>query len=381
LPEKKLEFHENLNLEKFWLNWFGIHGRELGSNIPHPFGTCPKGWGKSRRMFTINPETYLKFIAWCHEKQSACWITSQPMRAYNTPFGIEKIFFDFDYKGLGKNQNMTPAKREKVKKQVLKFVESLDYEPFIVATRKGFHVYIFLRRIYEFQPRNLSFASEVFGVLGLSMLGMRKLYCELTEDDRKTWKYLDFAPLGDIVRMARIPLTSHEKTGLMCRVLNRSLEPTKVRGVELFRGYGLREDNIREAVELVKAHHKKQISKQWRTITSGAKAFEGGNGFKGSMRPCFTDRLFNIGEMSHQQRLALLMEAYASGYRTEEKLMQLCRHFEDFKESTSRTQIQWFLKNKAGKFPPYKCKTIESNGWCIKGECAKWRRDHKKQSP
>lgn len=376
--DKKLEFHENLNREKFWLNWFGIHGRELGSNIPHPFGTCLKGSEKSRRMFTQNYKTYLEFINWCNEHQSACWITSQPMRAYNTPLGIEKIFFDFDYKGLGKNQNMTPTKRKKVKKQVLKFVETLDYEPFIVATRKGFHVYIFLRRIYEFQPRNIPFAKEVFGVLGLSLLGIKKLYCELEEDDRKKWKYLDFGPLGDIMRMARVPLTKHEKTGLMCRILNRSLEPTKVRGVELFRGYGLREDSVREAVELVKSYHKKQISKQWRTITSGAKAFESSsNGFKGSMRPCFTDRLFNIGEMTHQQRLALLMEAHASGYKTEEQLMQLCRHFKDFNEKTSRTQIQWFLKNKAGKFPPYQCETIERLNWCLRNECYIYKKRHK----
>jgi hypothetical protein len=361
----KIDFHGDLTLKKFWTDWFGIEGRELGSDVVHSFGATNDKL--SHRTFTNKPEVYFQFIDWCQQNQHACWITSQPMRAYGLPFGIEKIFFDFDYH-LAKNENMTPSKREKVKQQVMEFVDSLDYEPLIVGTRKGFHVYVFLRRTYEFEPRNIEFAKDTFGVIGLTLLGMPKLYAELEEEDRTKWNYVDFGPLGDIMRMARVPLTNHEKTGFPCLILNRKLEPTKVRSLDLYRAYGIREDKVREAVDIVKIYRQKQIAKQLREVKEGAKAFEGGNGFHGIMRPCFTERL-KIGEMTHQQRLALLMEAYASGFKSEEQLVAICRSFKDFDDKISREQIRWFLKRKAGKFPPYQCATIESHGWCLKDEC------------
>jgi hypothetical protein len=362
-----LTFHGNLTLRSFWERWFGNFGRELGSNIPHPFGTNLKGDEKSRRMFTDNIKTYLEFIDWCIVNKAACWITNQPMRSYGVPLGLEKLFFDFDYH-LGKNENMTPSRREKVKGMVLSFVDLLDAEPLIVGTRKGYHVYIFLRRTYEVEERNLEFGKEVFGALCLSQLKLNKVYSELTEDDRNKWKYLDFSPLGDIVRMARVPLTPHEKSGLICQILDRNLKPTKIRDIDLFKAYGLREDVIREAVEEVKAYHKRKIVDEWKKVEEGAKTYNVGNGFKGQLRPCFTERL-KIGEMHHQQRLALLMEAWWSGYKTEEQLMNICRNFKDYKEKTSLEQIRWFLKNKSGKIPPYKCDTIKAHGWCLKREC------------
>ena len=358
-----------MTLGGFWLSWFGdYYGRELGSNATHSFGTNPEGYESSYRMFTDKPEVYMNFIDWCIKRQNACWITSQPMREYNMPLGIEKIFIDFDYP-LKKNQNMTSNRREKVKQQVLEFLEPLDYEPLLVATRKGYHAYVFLRRIYEFDPRNFDFAKEVFGVIGLSLLGMPKLYEQLEEDDRKKWKYVDFSPLGDIMRMARVPLTPHEKTGMVCQILNRKLEPTKVRSLDLYRAYGLREDKIREAVEIVKAYHKKKLAREERRIKSGANDFaENGRRFKGQIRPCFTERV-RLGEMVHQQRLAFLIEAYWSGIRDKESLIDLFRGFKDFDEGKTRYFVRYFLKHSPDKYPPYRCKTLEAHGFCLKSEC------------
>ena len=366
------KFHNGMTLEKFYLDWFGLQGGELGSNVPHPFGTNPRGHELSRRQFTQSPKQYLEFIEWCEKQNSACWITSQPMRAYNTPLGIEKIFFDFDYKGLKKNWNMTKIRRDRVKKQVLEFMDMLDVEPFVVATRKGYHVYVFLRRIFQFEPRNFAFAKDVFGVLGLSLLGMPKLYEQLEEEDRKKWKYVDFGPLGDICRMARVPLTIHEKTGLKCQILNRRLKPTKVRSVDLYRTYGLGEDDVVNAVKIVKSYYEKKIAREKRRLNSGTKDFENGNGrFEGQIRPCFKKRL-EIGEMVHQQRLAFLMEAYHSGFKKKYQLMDLCRHFKDFNELISEKQIDWFLRHKT-HFLPYRCKTIQAYGWCLKRECPMWK--------
>jgi hypothetical protein len=378
MSENKMVFHGDLDLRKFHLKWFGLQGRELGSTIPHSFGTNPYNQETSHRTFTDNPEAYLQFIDWCVANKAACWITSQPMRAYNTPFGLEKLFFDFDYH-LEKNENMTPSKRKKVDDMTLQFIEELDEEPLIVRTRKGNHVYVFLRRIYEFDERNVEFAKEVFGVLCLSRLKIWKVYSELTEQERKKWKYLDFAPLGDIMRMARVPLTPHEKNGVLCQILDRNLEPTKVRDIDLFKAYGLREDLIREAVELVKNIYQKKIIREQNRIDAGAKSLYKLNGeFRGQMRPCFTERL-KIGEMKHQQRLALLMEAWWTYHEIipkehmENQLLDICRNFKDFDEKISLSQIRWFLKNKAGKIPPYKCGTLKNLGYCLKSECSLYK--------
>jgi len=370
----QLCFHGNLTLEKFFIDWFGNFGRELGSNVPHPFGTCPEGHEKSRRMFTDSYKEYLDFVRWCKVNQRACWITGQPMRYYGMPLGIEKIFLDFDYKGLKKNQNMTKTKRDKVKKQVIEFVESLPAMPLIVATRKGFHVYVFLRRVYEFKSRDFAFAKDVFGVIGLTLLGVPKLYEQLEVDDKKKWKYLDFSPLGDIVRMARVPLTAHEKTGVICQILDRNLEPTKIRSLDFYRSYGLQEDSVREAAEIVKDYYEIKAKREQIRIKTGVNVFsDNGRSFQGQMRPCFTKRL-RSGEMVYQQRLAFLIEAYYSGIQKEEELVDLCRNFGDFVDRISRYQVRYFLAHNPEKFPPYRCKTIERLGWCLKSECQIYRK-------
>jgi len=310
----------------------------------------------------------MEFINWCNREGTACWITSQPMRSYGLPLGIEKLFFDFDYP-LKKNWNMTSSRREKVKQSILKFLEPLDYEPLLVATHKGYHAYVFLRRVYEFEPRNFEFAKDVFGVLALSLLDLPKLYEQLEEEDRKKWKYLDFSPLGDINRMARVPLTPHEKTGKVCQILNRKLEPTKVRSLDLYRAYGLREDKVREAVEIVKRYYEKKVTRERNRIKSGTKDFENGGGrFQGQIRPCFLERV-RIGEMVHQQRLAFLIELYWSGFKKEEELVNFFRQFKDFKEQKTRYFVRYFLNHSPDKYPPYRCKTLERLGYCLKTEC------------
>lgn len=371
-----LKFHSDLTLEKFWLEWFGQFGRELGSNIPHSFGTNPKGKTLYHRQFSTNPQEYLEFIEWCRQKNVACWITSQPMCEYGVPLGIEKIFFDFDYH-LEQNENMTPSKREKVRKQVLDFIESVDNPDglLIVETRKGYHVYVFLERVYEFEFHNIEIAKEIFGVMGLTLLGMPKLYVQLEEEDRAKWKYLDFGPLADIMRMARVPLTLHEKSGVICKILDKNLKPTKIRDLNFYKTYGILEDKVREAAKIVKAYHHGQLVDQWKRVLSGTESLNEENGkFQGQIRKCFTERL-RLGEMKHLQRRALLVEAYWAGFRTEEQLMDICSHFKDFLETKSRTQVRWFLKNdidpqtRICKVKPWRCKTIRNYGWCLKIGC------------
>ena len=49
------------------------------------------------------------------------------------------------------------------------------------------------------------------------------------------------------------------------------------------------------------------------------------------------------GEICHQQRLALLNEAYALGFHSFESLVELFRNLNDFGYSTTSYQVKWFL--------------------------------------
>jgi len=113
-----IEFHEDMTLEKFWSQWFGI-GRELGSNIAHSFGTHPHGVPTSHRMFTSDFKTFLDFIEWTKNNKCACWCSTQPMREYGIPFGLEKIVYDFDYP-LGKKGKMNDKKKLEVKEGAMR---------------------------------------------------------------------------------------------------------------------------------------------------------------------------------------------------------------------------------------------------------------------
>jgi len=369
-----MRFHEKLNLEKFWIQWFGNYGRELGSNVKHSFGIHPKGYEEAHRMFTESYNDYLLFVKWCNENNHACWITSQPFRKYGMPFGFEKIVFDFDYP-LKDNHKMTEKRKEKVSAEMIEFVNHLDCEPLIVETYKGFHVDCFLRRIYEFNESNLEFSRDVFGTMAISIAGIEnKLFCQMNKEDRNRWKYLDWAVAQDIMRMARVPLTRHEKSGEICQVIDVDLKPTKIRSLSFYRGYGIREDKIRDAVETVKEYCAKELERKRRKIQSGANEFdENGREYGSDIRPCFKAFL-NAGEMKHQHRLAFLIEAYYKGYKEEDQLVDLCRGFKDFDEKKTRYYVRYFLNHNPSKYPPYRCKTIESYNWCIGNMCHIWRK-------
>jgi len=366
---KKLKFHGKLTLEQFWTDWYGIGGRDLGSLVAHSFGSCPKGHPKSKRMFTDNIQTYLDFIEWCITNNYDCWISNQPMRTYNIPYALDKVFLDFDYP-LKTNEEMTVEKKEEVKEEVKQFIDTnrLFEEPLLVETYKGYHIYLFLANPILIEPtsHHLKFASEVFGTLALQLAGIKgKVYNQLTEFHRDKWKFMDWKVAGDFHRLARVPLTPHPKTGELCYILNRDLEPTKIRGLDLYRTYGIREDKIRKAAETVKKYKVHKLEKEKRYVENGARQF-----LPHKVRPCFQERM-DAGEMCHEQRLALRNELYWAGYKTEDELVEMFRCFNDFDEKYTHYQISYFLKHKV--YPPWNCRTLQARGWCIKEKCGLYK--------
>jgi len=373
----KVKFHGDMTLEKFWVDWFGVvGGRELGTD-KYP-----------QRDWTDNPNEMLEHIKICESEVRPCWITAQLFsyllnkkdRRIGQPMAIEKLFHDFDDKwqkchGCGKQgwdmskkfencpkcgvkltkEDAYPRIKE-VEKDVRRFVKNLRPIPFIVKTRKGFHVYMFLRRAYTFNPKH--------------RVLVKKLYKELQEYYiRGEYPMMDERILGDISRMARVPLTAHEKTGEICQVMDRNLNPTKIRSLEFYRTYGIPESIVEKTMKTVRLKERKKREEEMREVKEVEQTFSGGGKFKGEIRPCFK-HVMKIGEASHDQRLAWISEAYHSGYNTKAKLLELCRiTWKDYKEQKSMEQINDYFKHERWKWKPYRCETIQQKGWCIEKDC------------
>lgn len=397
-----ITFHENMDRRKFLLEWFGLtEGRETGTNKP------------PRRNWIDNPNDFLEFVEMCsveHEDgefSRPCWISSQPMRYIKTEnkydyvrkigeaCAIEKLFFDFDddtkycpkcdkyvkkddlLKDKNKSGSFCPKckaecsekpRKEVVAKDISKFIAgakemckvyNFEPVPFIVETRKGFHVYFFLCDTFRFDPQNFEFAKTLYE----QMQNMLK---------KEEFEFLDEHIIGDLNRLSRVPLTPHEKNGEVCRILNENLKPTKVRSLEYYKLYGIQFEFVKHAIEIVKKmEHEKMFERETQLEKFEREGIKDDGGFfkNKTIRPCFSLRM-EKGYMHHNQRLAWLSEIYHAGYNTPEKMLELCRKtFSDFKEKKSKEQIDDYFKHERWKFKPYRCCTLKSKGWCLGDRC------------
>lgn len=223
------------------------------------------------------------------------------------------------------------------------------------ATR-GLHV--FFDSVYEIN-QEFEFWKQVYKQLQLELL------------QNHNYRFIDYAVVGDINRMCRTPFSTHEKSGEECAVVDIQLELDKVRSVEYFKLYGLKQKDILSAMDKAREHGKMLKEKRLKYVARNL-AFESLNG----IRPCFT-KAMNSGEMCHQQRLALLQEAYSLGFHSPESIIDLFRCLNDFDDSITRYQVNWFFTNKVEKdeVRPYSCRTIGRYGWCLDDECPRLRKN------
>ena len=337
----------HITKERFLLEFFGFFGRDLGN---------PERW------FTDNPNDIFPFIEECAENKVPAFISVQPEKDKAFPLGIEKVFFDFDY--CKKSDSLGEAEIQKRKlelrdevKYFLKQLGTLNIKPLVVRTRRGYHVHVFFDSVYEIN-RELEFWKQVYRQLQLALL---------KDHD---YRFIDYAVVGDINRMCRIPFSIHEKSGEECIVVNGQLEEDKVRSVEYFKLYGLKQKDILAAMD--KAHEFRKALKEKRIkYISRNLVFESSDG----IRPCFVKAL-NSGEMCHQQRLALLQEAYSLGFHSPESIIDIFSCLNDFDDSITRYQVNWFFSNKVDRneVRSYSCPTIQRYGWCIGEECPRHKR-------
>jgi hypothetical protein len=203
----------------------------------------------------------------------------------------------------------------------------------------------------------------------------------------KPLKYLDMNVVEDVMRLSRIPFSIHEKSGEKCLIVKMKkridgylFEPDKIRSLALFKVSGLGETDVGMAWKVAK----ETIEERLERINEGQEAnkenWEIVHGFVGEMRSCFKKALEN-GEMRHQMRLAMLLEAWYSGKHTFEEIINVYRPLHDFDgdkvsgESKSRYQVQRFLDLEGYKgHPPYSCDKIQELGWCVREECPIYQR-------
>jgi len=407
-----MQFHRDMTLEKFWVMWFGEFGdgREIGSDLPPKTYPNIDGFTLTHRTFSDNPDDLLKAIKWCEENKYAVWITAQPFSAYDTPMAIEKFFYDFDddtrycpecndwYKRedeehfkLEKDKetkksillcikhNIEPIlkpRKEVVKKSVIRFLNTLEnsLKPVIVETNKGYHVYLFCERNLTFAPSSFEFSRKLYRyMMHKSLSG-------------KSFEFLDEQTF-EIKRLARVPLTIHEKWGERCLILTPILETNnlivdlkedKVRNISEYKINGVRVTDIeRSIMELQTLEKNKLEMKLEEEQRAGDDILSTSTGFSGRIRPCFL-HWQKSGVMSHIMRLAFLREIYHNKYTDVETMINFFRNFADFDENRTRYQVEYFLSHNPETFPPYKCGTIQARNWCIKKKCPKWCKERGK---
>jgi len=358
--------------EQFLLEFFGMLGRELGDPAQH---------------FTDNPNDIFKFIEDCRIQKKPAFISVNPRNAHEKISGIEKLFFDFDYadktfvkkleqriKDPIKREVIYEERKKKLQKEVAHFlrkIEGFHITPMVIKTRKGFHIHIYLDRVYNVKGDD-ELLKETYYQLQLTFIKSKK----------NGYIFMDTSVLGDHKRLCRIPTSVHQETGEECylikRVENDSIEKDKLHGIDFYRQSGLKEedwiDAVRRAIDKMAKDKADFLKKEQERELYHKDNWEAAHGFVGEIRPCFKKRITS-GEMCHQMRLALLIEAYWAGFKTQEKMLEVFKGLHDFDEKTSREQIEWFWKNKvpeiekSGKWKPYRCTTIDDLNWCDQSQC------------
>lgn len=354
---------DHIDRQQFLLELFGIFGREFGD--PNQF-------------FTEEPNEILLFVEKCMAEKKPAFISVNPRIAHDIIFGIEKLFFDFDYgkKSDKLTSEQIEMKKQKCREEVIVFLAQLSKErivPMVVKTRKGFHVYIYFDKIYQVKDNDPELYAETYWQLQNRFL----------TNNRHTYEFMDSSVLGDVKRMCRIPTSIHEISGEECYLVKNikgdKIERDKLRGIDRWRNGGLKEDSWIRAVGSAYAKLKKQKEDMEKYQTEKKDNWELEHGFVGSLRYCF-QKAIDSGEANHQLRLALLLEAYWSGHKTPESIIDLYKHFHDYDETKTREQVKWFFKNKvpdieqSKKWKPYRCSTLEDLNICFQSSCPIYQR-------
>lgn len=355
--------------EQFLIEFFGMFARELGN---------PPFEGR-KRYFTDNPNDIFGCINFAKENKLPAFISVNPFVEYGKVLGIEKLFFDFDFGKKKEIEKLSEVKIEERKKKLqkevsyfLRKIEGFHIIPMVIKTRRGFHIHIYLDKVYSVKGNDDELLKETYHQLQFTFIKSKK----------GGYTFMDTSVLGDHKRLCRIPTSVHQETGEECylikRVDNDSIEKDKLHGIDFYRQNGLKEedwiDAVRRAIDKMTKDKADFLKKEQERELYYKDNWEIAHGFVGSLRYCF-QKAIDSGEANHQLRLALLLEVYWSGHKTPESIIDLFRKFHDFDETKTKEQVEWFFKNKvpeieqSKKWKPYRCSTLQDLNICIQSSC------------
>lgn len=349
--------NNHISEREFILEFFGLHGRELGNPAQH---------------FTDNPLDVFAFVEENNKNKFPSFISVQPRSSHGKIVGLEKLFFDFDTSKKSDNlsaeeiESKTIELEIEMKKFLNYIVTELEIKPLVIKTRKGYHIYIYFDRVYML-PVSKEEYREIYKTL------MNRFISAYESRFNKSLEYFDPVVNEDIFRLCRIPFSIHEKSGEKCIIVGYDLKPDKLRSVEFFKLYGLKEKDIENAYKIALSTLEVKAKLTLERKNRNKDNWQITHGFVGKIRSCFLEAQ-KVGEMCHEQRLAFLLEAYYSGIQTIDGLIELFRPMHDFDEAKTKYQIVWFFDHNIHlKRKPLKCSTIKSKGWCISNRCEIYR--------
>jgi hypothetical protein len=320
--------------EDFWRAWFGFHaGREAGN--PH-------------RIFLENANDLIPHVNEWDVKRKPCFLSVQPYRARDQVYGLDKLFFDFDSKEETPNL-------DKAWKETRHFVNALKWfyglmSLTVFSGRRGFHVYVWLWQVVEFKRSQETRAKAI--------------YTRLQEKLLKGLKYetLDPEVLGDIKRLARVPYTTHEKSGLLCEPITQNRQSLLVLppALEGYRKHGIQEELFRKVTEEVKLKQKIEECRKRRRSSIRLPT-------DSHIRPCIIKALQTDldGEYGHLMRLAIAVEYLNNGY-TVDQVVALFQTQGDFDARKTRAMVEHAKKR---GYKPRKRETLQKYGFCHGQHC------------
>lgn len=312
----------------FWSAWFGVHA---GREVFHA--------GLKDRLFLDRPMQLYDYIEECELLGLPAYMSVQPFKARDHVFGLERLFFDFDYE-----EDLRRAWSE-AKDFAIKIEKFYGAKPLLVFSGcKGFHVYVWLWKTVQIRRGGQRRAKEVYKRLQEMLLkGLKYETC-------------DPQPLGDIKRLARVPYTRHEKTGALCLPLTLEGQQLQVlpSAIEGYRNHGLGPHIFRNVAKELQKPKKKRSAHIMKAILKLSNR---------KVRPCIEVALETpLDEQhGHLMRLAIATEYLNQGYAVEE-VVQLFQGQADFNEEKTR----YFVKDAQAKgYKPFKCGTIKTLGFCL----------------
>ena len=309
-------------LERFWQEWLGVEGREV---LMPKFG----------RAFLQDSRGFINYIDLSASEGAPCYVSVNPFKERDKLLGVERIFFDVDL----------PAQLDKAWEQTKAFAEALrrfyGIEPLVCFSgAKGYHVYAFLWSTIR------SDSAE----------WLRRIYARLQRVILEGLKVegLDVHVVGDPKRLARVPYSTHEKTGQLCVPITLDKEPMPPKDLKLdyYREHGIREALLKSVIEDLKREElKPRVLRVW----SNAYRSKG-------IRPCIEAALHS--DISHLMRVAVVAEYSKIGLGEGEIIEKFreARADIDFNEKTTAYQVHDIA---TGGYKPFTCARIRELGYCL----------------